>query len=179
MPGDVPPLGAQSPADADFPGPLRHGRQHDIHDADAADDQRHGSDSPQHQGKNALGLLGFFQQVQRHRDFRVLFLVELIDQPLDDLRGLLHVLHLIDRHGDLADLQPLHFESSGVVIEQQLAETDSVGLKRNIDVAVIILGGLAAAHAGRGRSPLGDPDHVVIMVVVHADGSADRIFDRK
>ena len=105
--------------------------------------------------------------------------MELIDQPLDDLRGLLHVLHLINRHGDLADLQPLHFESSGVVIEQQLAETDSVGLKRNINVAVIILGGLAAAYAGRGRSPLGDPDHVVIMVVVHADGSADRIFDRK
>ena len=38
--GDVAPLGAQGAADADLAGPLGDGRQHDVHDADAADQQR-------------------------------------------------------------------------------------------------------------------------------------------
>ena len=38
--GDVAPLGPQGAADADLAGPLGDGRQHDVHDADAADQQR-------------------------------------------------------------------------------------------------------------------------------------------
>ena len=45
--GDVAPLGAQGPADADLAGPLGDGRQHDVHDADAADQQRDRRDRPQ------------------------------------------------------------------------------------------------------------------------------------
>ena len=45
--GDVAALGPQGPADPDLAGPLGHGRQHDVHDADAADQERDRRDRPQ------------------------------------------------------------------------------------------------------------------------------------
>ena len=39
LPRDVRSLGTQGAADADLAGPFRDGREHDVHDADAADDQ--------------------------------------------------------------------------------------------------------------------------------------------
>ena len=37
---DVLPLGAEGPADADLAGAFGDGGEHDVHDADAADEQR-------------------------------------------------------------------------------------------------------------------------------------------
>ena len=49
---DVPAFGTQGFSDADLPGPLRDGHQHDIHDTDAAHQQADGRDEDQdhHQG---------------------------------------------------------------------------------------------------------------------------------
>ena len=44
---DVAPAGAEREADADVLGPLGDGDQHDVHDADAADQQRHRGDRDQ------------------------------------------------------------------------------------------------------------------------------------
>ena len=56
--GDVPPLGAQGPADADLAGPLGHRRQHDVHDADAADQERDRGDGSQDDAELAGRLSG-------------------------------------------------------------------------------------------------------------------------
>ena len=45
-----------APADADLAGPLGDGRQHDVHDPDAADRERHRGDAGEQYGHDALGL---------------------------------------------------------------------------------------------------------------------------
>ena len=61
--GDVAPLGAQGAADADLAGPLGDGRQHDVHDADAADQQRDRGDRAEDDAELPGRLLGLEQQV--------------------------------------------------------------------------------------------------------------------
>ena len=54
------PAGADGLADADLPGALGDGDQHDVHDADAAHQQGDGGDAAQHQGlHHALALQTF------------------------------------------------------------------------------------------------------------------------
>ena len=80
---DVAALRAQGAADADLAGALRDRRQHDVHDADAADQERDAGDRAQHEVEDPLGRLGLFQQLQRDGD-RVVFLgVELAQQALE------------------------------------------------------------------------------------------------
>ncbi len=50
-------VGADCHADADLAGALGHGNQHDIHDADAAHQQRYGGDGSEHDGHD-LGCPG-------------------------------------------------------------------------------------------------------------------------
>ena len=45
---DVRPPGADRHPDADLPGALGHGHEHDVHDADAADEQRDADDAAHH-----------------------------------------------------------------------------------------------------------------------------------
>src|SRR6185312_16926766 len=54
---DVAAPGPGGAADADFAGALHHRGQHDVHDADAADQQRDGGDGDHDQGEDALRLL--------------------------------------------------------------------------------------------------------------------------
>ena len=55
---DVALLGAQRAANADLARPLGHGGQHDVHDADAADQQRDARDQHQQQVEHHLQALG-------------------------------------------------------------------------------------------------------------------------
>ena len=48
LPDDVAAAGAKRLAQADFPRPLAHDHQHDVHDDDAADDEREGDDADEH-----------------------------------------------------------------------------------------------------------------------------------
>ncbi len=54
---DIPGLGPHGHADADLPGPFRHGDEHDVHDADAPHQQRDGCDRRQKETHNLGGLL--------------------------------------------------------------------------------------------------------------------------
>ena len=91
--GDVAPLGAQGAADADLAGPLGHGRQHDVHDADAADQQRDGGDRAQDDAELPGRLLGGEQQVVGDGHLDVLLGVAGLVGGLDDR----------DRRADLVD----------------------------------------------------------------------------
>ncbi len=60
---------AQGPADADLLGALGHGRQHDVHDPDPADDQRRSSAMPTMMKLNMrLSPLGVAQDLDRRLD---------------------------------------------------------------------------------------------------------------
>ena len=69
---DVAAFGAQRTADADFAGPLGDRGQHDVHDADAAHDQRDGGDQAHEDDEHHPRGLGLLQQFQRHGDAVVL-----------------------------------------------------------------------------------------------------------
>src|SRR5262249_6483777 len=101
---DVAPFSAQGTADADLPGALRHGGQHDVHDPDAADQERDAGDRAQDTREQPLRLLGLLDQLQRHDDLVVLARVILLHRQLDDLGGVFHVLHAINYDGELADV---------------------------------------------------------------------------
>ena len=49
-------LGAHRDPDADLPGPLGDTDQHDVHDADAADEQREPGDGPQQEGDREVAV---------------------------------------------------------------------------------------------------------------------------
>ncbi|WP_454259411.1 hypothetical protein [Pseudoxanthomonas mexicana] len=51
---------------ADLAAPLQHVGQHDVHDADAADQQTHARDRTHHDLEDALGLLVLLEQLLRH-----------------------------------------------------------------------------------------------------------------
>src|SRR5882762_7786603 len=68
---DVPPRGADRAADADLPDALQDRREHDVHDADAADHQGNGRDGTEHDVEDRLGPLLLLQQQLGHRDLEV------------------------------------------------------------------------------------------------------------
>ena len=52
---DVAAMRADGQADADLARPLRHAHEHDVHDADAADDERDAGDRAEQHGHDARG----------------------------------------------------------------------------------------------------------------------------
>src|SRR5688500_6967940 len=89
--GDMAPLGAQGPADADLAGALGHRRQHDVHDADPADHQREAGDAHHDEVEHAVEPLGIAQDLDGGFYLKV---------------GLVGVAHLDDVLGHRG--QPLH-----------------------------------------------------------------------
>ena len=78
-------------ANTDFAGALRYRRQHDVHDADAAHDQRDESDHAEQHQIAVLGTFGLFQAVEGYGQLRVLFLVP-VQNVLDGLAGGAHLI---------------------------------------------------------------------------------------
>ena len=66
------PLRSQGAADADLAGPLGDGRQHDVHDADAADQQRNRRDRAQDDAELPGRALGLEQQFVGDDDVDIL-----------------------------------------------------------------------------------------------------------
>jgi len=54
---------AHGHADANFPGALGHAHQHDVHNADAANDERHGSHAGEQSTHYTLGSRGRLRNV--------------------------------------------------------------------------------------------------------------------
>jgi hypothetical protein len=61
-------FGAERAPDADFPRAFGHAGEHDVHDPDAAHEERDARDGPKHDIEDALGFLGAPHQFKRHRD---------------------------------------------------------------------------------------------------------------
>src|SRR6185369_10076752 len=76
--GDVLSFGAERAPDADLARALRHCRQHDVHDANAADHQRDHRDGTEHDVEAALGFFRLAQQLQRHDNLKVVLAVKMI-----------------------------------------------------------------------------------------------------
>ena len=64
-------LRSDSAAQANFAGALQNAGQHDVHDADAADQQRDGGDGHHDGVEQMLGALLLGQQLGRHHDAEV------------------------------------------------------------------------------------------------------------
>ena len=175
----MPALGAQRPADADLAGPLRDGGQHDVHDADAANDQRDRSNRPQHEREDPLRLLGLLQQIERDRDGEILLRVKLFEQALNDVGRFLDMFHPVNGHGELADFQLLGLIGAGTLIGNDLAEADLVSVVGDIDIAVVILSGETAADAGGRGSPLRHANHGVEMALADLHRMANGVLDGK
>ena len=65
---DVGAARADRAADADLARLLEHRREHDVHDADAADEQRDAGDQAHHEVEQLLGLLAVLEQRLGHDD---------------------------------------------------------------------------------------------------------------
>ena len=68
---DVAAPGADRLADADLAGPLADRDQHDVHDPDAADDQRDRGDAPEQQRQRAADRVGRLEQLRLVEDREV------------------------------------------------------------------------------------------------------------
>src|SRR5581483_3860315 len=68
---DVAALGAEGLADADLPRPLGHGHQHDVHDADAADEEGDGGHRRQEQREDQRRRLAGVEQAGLVEDLEV------------------------------------------------------------------------------------------------------------
>ena len=71
---DVPPAGAERLPDADLAGPLAHGHQHDVHDHDAADDQRDGHQAREGEEQDLGDLVPGPQRAFRGLEREIVFL---------------------------------------------------------------------------------------------------------
>src|SRR5256885_16628399 len=102
---DVPPRSADRAADADLPDALQHRREHDVHDADAADDQGNGRDGTEHDVEDRLGPLLLLQQQLGYRDLEVHDrVVAAGEHALDDARHGGDELRVAHPHDDAVEL---------------------------------------------------------------------------
>ena len=84
---DVPAPGPHGAAHANLASALENGRQHDIHDADAADKQRDGSDGHHDGVEKLLSALLLGEELCRDDDIEVASIVMRgIEDAADDLR---------------------------------------------------------------------------------------------
>ena len=68
---------------ADLPRPLRHGHQHDVHDADAAHQQRDAGNRPKEDDKGLRGLLQRLDRVHQAGDREVVLVGNAVAQAQD------------------------------------------------------------------------------------------------
>src|SRR5262249_121769 len=130
---DVAALGAQRAADADLARPLRHGRQHDVHDTDAADEQRDAGDENQQHLVATLGPSGLRQPVQRHGDGPVVLGVHLEDGT-DNVAGRPDLVDVRDGQGDLGQFGLLADHGAGLPSRDGLAVASPAGAQGDVDV---------------------------------------------
>ena len=129
-------LGAQRAANADLAGPLGHGGQHDVHDADAAHQQGDGGDGAQHDVENALGLLGLPEQLQRDDDLVIVLIVEAAQQGLDLRVGGFHRSQVAHLDGDLVELHLFRLEAARCAPDEDFAEAGAGGAQGDIDIVI-------------------------------------------
>ena len=98
-------FGADRPTDPDLPGPFHHGRQHNVHDADSADQQRDSGNAHHDDLKDQLRLTLLLEEVGRDDGREIAgILVGRRQDGADDLRSLDRVHSRIDFDVNAVDL---------------------------------------------------------------------------
>ena len=151
---------AQGFTDADFPRPFSDGDHHDVHDADAADDERNGGDTAQEEGQHGRRAGHGFHEARQVADVEVVFLavhdvMALAQQRFDFGLDLFDFIGAGDLDVDGADVGNAHEAFLG----RRQGDDDDI-------VLVLAHGGLALAFQ--------DADDLV-RLVVDADVLADRV----
>ncbi len=98
---------SQRSPDADLAGPLGNCRQHDVHDADAADQQRDSGNHDQQHIEHRSRSFRLTEQLTGDNNRVVFLLVILLQQRLDDLRRLVDIVDVFDLDRDLAEFDLL------------------------------------------------------------------------
>ena len=109
---DVPLLGAQGATDADFPGAFRNAGKHDVHDADAAHQQRYSGDGAENGVKNLLGSFRLTQQFQRYCHFKVFLLVLLRKNAVNNQGGFFNIFNIRHLYNGLVQFHPFRFKGA-------------------------------------------------------------------
>ena len=162
---DIEAAGADGAADADFAGALHDGGEHDVHDADAADEQRDGGDRHHDVSEDGLRALLLGEQGGGDGDAEILHVV---------VRG------VEDGGDDFGD-----FDAIGVGLQAEVDAIEFVlhdralvpeavlqGVERDVDDVVDVLHG-AAAVLGAGHDLLAEDADDFQPGIVHLDELAD------
>ena len=120
---DIAAFGSERAADTDLARALGHAGEHDVHNADAADEQRNGGYRAEHDVENLLGPFGPLEQFQRDEDVVVFLFVVPFHDFFDGIghRGdLLRSGHL---DGDFVELDPFLFKTAAPYLAEDFAVT--------------------------------------------------------
>src|SRR5437879_1135226 len=109
---DVAAFGAERATDADLARALGHARKHDVHNADAADEQRDGGNRAEHDVENLLGPFGLPELFKWNLDVVVLFFMVALHYLFDRVRYRDDLFELVYLDGDFVELDPFLFKTA-------------------------------------------------------------------
>ena len=151
-------LRADRATDADLLRPLENAGEHDVHDADPADQQRDRGDRDHHHLEDPLRAALLRQQLGGHHDAEVPgLLVRVVEQAADDARGGNGLVGRGQLQVDAVDLVP-------PLALRVLQAEDGRG-ERRVDDVVAILGRQAARFVLRRELRAGDADDAEPLLV--------------
>src|SRR5688500_4626773 len=143
--GDVFLLGPQGAADADLAGALGDGGQHDVHDADAADQQREAGDADDDEVEDQVEPLGVAQDLDGGLDLHVDARgggaagaggAADVDLGLGEAGEVVDVVHGSALEPDLGQFDLLAFHGAGLAAHDDVAEGFAGEGEGEVDVEV-------------------------------------------
>ena len=165
---DVALLGADRAADADLARPLHHAGEHDVHDPDAADQQRDRGDRHHDHLEDALRAALLGEQLRRRDDREVAGVSRCATVSRPRSSAAAAGTSSLDSH--------LQVDAVDLVLVLRLAvfEAEDRRVQRHVDQVVAILRRDAGDVALHGQLRPGDADHLEPLIV-DLDVAADRI----
>src|SRR5207253_9501094 len=137
--GDVAAFGAKGAADADFARSLGDAGEHDVHDANAADEKRDAGDQDEQQFIAVAGPLGGFELIERDGDGPIFLEMRAFEQIADGGPRADHFFAVADFQGDLVKFDRLAGARTGLADEDLLTVAAAASAERNVDVVVEFL----------------------------------------
>ena len=114
----------------------RYCRKHDVHDADAADQERNRGNGAQNDIEQALGFLRLPQQFERHDNLVIVLVVKAAEQCSDLEIGRLDRFGVAHLDRDLVQLHLLGFNAAGAAADEDVSKTRPGGSQGNVNVVV-------------------------------------------
>src|SRR5439155_13846868 len=118
---DIAAFGAERTTDTDLARALGHAGEHDVHDTDAADEQRNGGYRAEHDVENLLGPFGPLEQFQRDKDVVILLFVVPFHDFFDGIGHCGDLLRSGDLDGQFVELDPFLFETAAAHLAEDFA----------------------------------------------------------